>query len=232
MAEPFSEEQTESLKTLVGSIVNSAISARDKMADKKRQEDRDAVTAAFAKTLDEKLSALKPPEREGGEGGGEGGGKGKNGKGERSLEFDTLKKQLQDQADALRQQTEKTRRAEERRREIERNNRVDGMLAKVGIADPFMRELAAAHFDRKGRVVWEGDDDDAKIVWNGDDGVQVGFDEGFASWAKSDEAKRFLPAAGKGGSGSRPGNGKPPEPPKNITLEDVGNFVLGQTLKT
>ena len=67
MAEPFSEEQTESLKTLVGSIVNSAISARDKMADKKRQEDRDAVTAAFAKTLDEKLSALKPPEREGGE---------------------------------------------------------------------------------------------------------------------------------------------------------------------
>lgn len=222
----FNEEQTEELKALVGGLINSAITGRDKMADKKRAEDRAAIEASVAKLLDDKLTALKPPE--GGEGS-EGGKGGKGGKGERNIEFDTLKKQLQDQADALRAQTEKTKRAEERRREIERNNRVDGMLAKAGVTDPFMRELAAAHFDRKGRVVWDGEDDDAKIVWNGDDGVQVGFDEGFASWAKSEEAKRFLPAQGKGGSGSRPGNGKPPEPKKEIGLDDLGQYVLGVT---
>jgi hypothetical protein len=222
----FNEEQTEELKGLVGGLINSAITARDKMSDKKRAEDRAAIEASFAKTLTEQLAALKPA---GGGEGGEGGEKGGKGGGKegRNLEFDTLRKQHAEAMEAIKQANERVKRAEERRRDVERTNRIDATLSKAGVVDPFMRDLAIAHFDRKGRVVWSGDEDDATIVWNGDDGVPVGFEEGFGSWLKTDEAKRFLPAAGKGGSGGRPGNGKPPEEKKNVTLDDVGNWVLG-----
>ena len=227
------EKDLETVRNLVNETVNGAQKTQKQFFETAIKKSGEDLLKSFGTTLEASLAKLAPPPPgeggEGGEGGKNGKGGGKNG---RDLEIDTLRKQHREAMEAIAASNERVKRAESRRRDIERNNKIDGILSKAGVNDPFMRDLAIAHFDRKGRVVWDGDEDDAKLVWNGDDGVPVAFDDGMTSWLKSEEAKRFLPATGKGGSGSRPGNGKPPEPPKNITLEDVGNFVLGQTLKT
>jgi hypothetical protein len=225
----FSDEQTAAIKEIVGGIVNSAISARDKMADKKRAEDRDAIKSEFGKLLDEKLSTFRPTEV-GGEGG-EGGGKGKGGKGP-DPQLVAMQRKLDDMDARERASTERAAKAEQRRRALERNSRLDAALAKGGVSDPFMRELAIAHFDRRGVAPWSSEDEDGEVVWSVEDGLPVSLDDGFGKWLKTEEAKRFLPPTGTKGSGSRPGNGRPPEAKKDPTYEDVGNYVLGLTQGT
>jgi hypothetical protein len=155
-------------------------------------------------------------------------GKGGKGGGPKDLQISTLQKQIADLQTST--ATEKSARiaAEKRRREIERSNSLVQQLAKGGVVDPFMQELAVSYFDRRGYVPL-GEDEETGLVWRGTDGVEVAFEEGVTSWLKTDEAKRFLPPSGAGGSGGRrpPSRGSATKEVRETTFEDVGNAVLG-----
>lgn len=221
----FNEAQSAELNR----ILNGVQANTKKLVEGLLAKGLEATTGSITKLLDEKLSAFKPatdpnepPDPD---------GKGRKGK---DLQIATLEKRVNDATESIRLANEKAAKAEARRRDIERTNLIDSALGKAGITDPFMRELALAHFDRRGRVQWSGEDEDSSVVWNGDDGIQVKFEDGLAAWMKTPEAGRFLPARGTGGSGSKGGPpGRNATSPTSATdknapptYEDIGNAVV------
>lgn len=200
---PFTDQQVDSLKSLVSGIVNSAISARDKMSDKKRAEDRDAAKGEFAKLLDEKFAAFRPAE--------EGDKNGKGGKGGRSKDDDVEMTAMRKTLDDLRQQNEQTLQRAQR----ERAKNIDGSvrnaifeeLAGHGL-DQARAKAAYAAFRLDDRVESQVDDetDAVTVLFRDDDGQQVPLKDGVKRWVKTDAAKIYLPPTGAKGSGSRPTN--------------------------
>lgn len=198
---PFTEQQLDGIKSLVSNIVNSAISARDKMADKKRAEDRDAVKNEFAKLLDEKLSAHRPATDDDKDG-----KKGRRSK-EEDVELTALRKSLED----LRQQNEATMQRAQR----ERAKNIDGAvrnaifeaLSEHGL-DTQRAKAAYAAFKLDERIESQVDDesDAVSVLFRDDDGQQVPLKDGVKRWVKTDAAKIYLPPTGAKGSGSRPAN--------------------------
>lgn len=221
MADENTPAFTEAQTTELNRIINGVAGNLKKQFETHIGKALEGSKTDLSKLLDEKLQTLRPAPEEG-----EGAGKGGKGGKSQSLEFQTLQKQVNDAADAIRVANERAARAESRRRDTELRRWLDTSLSKGGVADPFMRDLAISHFQSNARVAWSGEDDEASIVWNGNDGLTVSGDEGLSSWFKTEEAKRFLPPTGKGGSGSRPGQ-RPPEGKKELTFSDVGQWVAG-----
>jgi hypothetical protein len=217
----FSEDQVASLRTLVSGIVNSAISARDKMVDKKRAEDRDGLKADVAKLLDEKFASLKPADPAPSD------KDGKRSKGE-DLEAATTRKQLAE----LRELVEKANsRAAAERAKNEANElreRIGKMLAPTGIDGTRFR---GAYAVLKDRIRKQSDEDDAPYVFVDDSGEEIDLEIGVKGWTKSDEAKIYTPPTGAAGSGARrvasPLTQAKDGKSKETTYEDVGNMVLG-----
>jgi len=204
MADAFSPEQLEALQALMGTSVNNILTARLKTSEKQLLEKTsttiaEALKAQLPDLLKEFRPADPPPE-------------GKDGKkGQRAedvVEMATMRKMIDDLRKTSDAAVERARASEARRRESDRQKIVGERLEKGGVTDPFKRELALAYLDKKQKVAWSGDEEDASLLWN-DDGNQVSFDEGFASWLKTEEVKHFLPPTGAKGSGSTPVRGAP-----------------------
>lgn len=221
----FSPEQIEKLNGMMGATVNSILTARLKTTEKQLLDKTGTtITEALKAQLPELLKELRPP-TDGDDGKGKGG---KGGRAEDAVEMATLKKQV---ADLLKtNEVERTARlaSEGKRREMERQRIILDVLGKGGITDPFKQELAIAYLDRNQRVSWSGDEDDATLLWN--DGVNpVSFNEGIASWFKSEEVKHFMPPSGTKGSGSGPTRGAPAtqggKPTREQQWEIVGNAL-------
>lgn len=199
---PFTDQQVDSLKSLVSNIVNSAISARDKMADKKRAEDRDAVKNEFAKLLDEKFAAHRPAADDDKDGK----GKGRRSK-EEDVELTALRKSLED----LRQQNEATmqRAQRERAKNIDASvrNAIFEALNEHGL-DTHRAKAAYAAFKLDDKIEAQIDEEteSVSVLFRDDDGQQVPLRDGVKRWVKTDAAKIYLPPTGAKGSGSRPAN--------------------------
>jgi len=199
---PFSDAQVDSLKALVSGIVNSAISARDKMSDKKRAEDRDAVKTEFAKLLDEKFASFKPA----GDDDKDGKGKGRRSK-EEDAELTTLRKRL----DEVQQQNEQAiqRAARERAKNVDNTvrNAIFESLAEHGLDQPRAKAAyASLHLDGRFESQVDDETDAVTVLFRDDDGAQVPVKDGIRRWVKTDAAKIYLPPTGAKGSGSRPTN--------------------------
>jgi hypothetical protein len=196
--------QLDSIKQLVGGIVNSAIASRDKMSDKKRAEDRAGIQQDFAKLLDEKFAGLKP-------GDGDGDGKpGKGGKGKEDGELAAVRKTL----DEMRRQNEEISAREKRARDRIVDNTVRqsvyDTLGQHGL-DQARAKAAFAVFKLEDRLEAQVDDDSdsVAVLFREDDGTHVPMADGIKRWMKSEAAKLYLPPTGARGAGSRPGKQEP-----------------------
>lgn len=106
--------------------------------------------------------------------------------------------------------TEKEADIAKRDRFIERlviDHELDAALGKVKVIEDYRPAVRALMRDRRPKVVVDGEDGDEqeyKGVFSTDIG-EVGIADYIESWARSDEAKPFLPASGNEGSGARGG---------------------------
>lgn len=200
-------EHGENLKTTITGIVNSAISSRDKMADKKFNERFDQ----FNKSLDEKLTALVKPNNEGGEGG-EGGGKGGKGKKD-DVQIATMLKQQEDLKSRLEAAEARERDAINKNRRTALDQTTTDHLVKMGV-DPKHVRQAIAFLRADDRIGYEDEESD-RAIFRDDAGTAFDLKMGLSTWVKSEDAKLYLATTGMRGSGSRPvlgggnGDGKP-----------------------
>jgi hypothetical protein len=220
-ASVFNDAQLTAIKALVSGVVNQTISARDKMSDKKRGEDAKAAEDRFAKMLDEKLSSFKPSGEEPPDGGGKPGKKGDN------VAFDTLKRQFEEQKTLFQAAEKRAKDAIERNRSVTLRQTTAEQLGAFGI-DGARFKGAFAVLQQEGRIRHR-DDESEDMVFVDDMGSEVELAVGLASWAKSDDAKIYLPPSGTRGSGSsKPANGGPPaggKPNQNQQFEMIGNAL-------
>jgi hypothetical protein len=197
----FTDDDFEALDKRMGNLFNNMFTARMGKVTKE-------LTADFGTMLKKELEGFKPAKDP--EGDPDPGGKGgKNPKGE-SVELATMRREIENERKAREQSEARAKQSEMRRREMEKGRALDQALAEGGITDPFMRELAIAHFDKRKLVAHQSADDydDPTLVWNGADGMTTSFESGLKSWLKGPEAARFLPPRNVRGSGSR-GGGSP-----------------------
>lgn len=222
---PFTDEQTDHLKQIVSGIVNSAISARDKMSDKKRAEDREALKSDFAKMLEDLKGTIRPPEPEEGK---EGGKRGKQP--DNSVEMQTLRKEISELKSRAEASDQRAADAERKNRDIALRQNATDELSKVGIQGNNAR-LALSVLLQEGRIAYDKDvgvGEDDKLLFHAEEGW-VELPSGLKSWAKTADAKIFLPAAGAAGAGTRPARGTQNGAPEKLTPEQQ-KANLGQAL--
>lgn len=189
------EEDLKTVTNLVNSSINGAVSNLKKLSVLDRQKDSDALKETFGKLLDEKLQALNaPPDPDGKPGKG-----GKNADGDRELA--TLKRQVED----LRKSSEESAKIASGERAKNRNAKmkedVREALREHGITDARFK-AAYALLQQDGLLRYAADDSD-DIVFADVTG-ELDYRTGLATWAKSDDAKLFLPPSGTQGAGTRP----------------------------
>lgn len=188
------ESIQEMVENTVARLVNSAISARDKQADKKREQDK----ADFKKMLEESLAA-KPAQAQAEEES----GKGKGGKGnEANVELSTMRKQMDDMRRMLEQEQSARQAAEQRERTVALRDTVTTSLQQFGI-DGARARAAIAVLTSEGRIIDDRDND--RILFRDDTSGEVDLSVGMKSWIKSEDAKIFLPPTGAKGAATRPG---------------------------
>lgn len=208
---PFNDDQINGIKQIVSTIVNSAIATRDKMADKKREQDREALKTDFAKLLEEKLGAIgnkgnnNPDDPPNPDGSGKGG---KNrGQDDATLrELATMRRQMEQlsktsEENALRASNERAK-----NRENALRTAVSEVFDGVGISG---LRFKGAYGVVRGQLKYVDDESD-EIIFTDETGTELDYRAGLSSWLKSDEAKIYLPPTNTQGSGSRPRNGNPP----------------------
>jgi len=197
---PFNDEQVNSIRQIVSTIVNSAIATRDKMADKKREQDRAAMTADFAKLLEEKL---KPPP--GDEPTEPGGKPGKGGKADDATvrELTTIRRQMEQLTKTSEENAQRAAAERAKNREAAMRGAVSEALDPLGI-NGIRFKAAYALLQQSGRIKYAADDSDDLIFLEEGTGAEIDYRPGLATWAKSDEAKIFLPPSGTQGAGTRP----------------------------
>lgn len=217
----FSEEQEAAITRMINKTVNGTVATLKKQIT-------DAVTASqgeIAKLLDEKLTNFKPAESDDKEGKG-----GKKDKGENSTELASMRKELAD----LRAANERERAIaqEERTKSRTMNLRSAAMdeLARVGITGNNAR-LALNCLLQDQRIAFDTDvaaGEVDELVFRSDDEGWVKLGLGLKGWAKTPDAKVFIPATGANGAGSRPG--QPPMPSAVKMTDDERKRALGEFL--
>ena len=110
-------------------------------------------------------------------------------------------------------------------REISMRQKVSEELARAGI-DSARAKAAIALLVSEERRVRYADDDGDDVSFKDTDGTEVDLVTGIRSWAKSEDAKIFLPAKNPVGSGSRPGGAAPITTPGKIDKNDLGLKIM------
>jgi hypothetical protein len=215
----FTEEQNDAIIRAINKVVNGQTAAFRKQI----AEANDATTVKIAAMLEEKLQNFKPVPEEKEE------GKGKKDKGD-SVELQSLRKEISELRTAA--DRERATAAEERsksRTMTLRSAAID-QLARIGISGNNAR-LALNCLLQDQRIAFDTDvaaGEVDEIVFRSDDEGWVKLDLGLKSWAKSSDAKVFLPAAGVTGAGSRPGTSPMPSAVK--MSDEERKRVLGEYL--
>lgn len=198
----LADEDLAQIKDLINATVNGAAATQKKLVEgalKKSGED-------FAKMVEEKLSALKPPE------GGEGGKGGKN-KGQHD---DPETQQLRKSVEELRRSVDEANAvaSRERARNVENASRqaVFDALGELGL-DQHRAKGAFASFKLDDRIETQIDEDagTVTVLFREDDGTPAPLRDGLKRWSKTESAKLYLPPTGARGAGSRPGTMRGPD---------------------
>lgn len=201
----FAKKQETTLKSTLSTTLASLVGDIDKALDTKLEAFKSQIPTPESKAGDTKTPAVTD-----------------------TPEYRGLKKQLDDTAAQVRASAEREKVAMESAKATRLRQGVAEMLAKKGF-DPARVRLAVGQLidvDKRARIDGEGDDE--RIVIKDTDG-EVDLETGVDAWAKTDEAKIYLPPRGSAGSGDRGGgrraNGsnQKAEP----SFQDIGDFVAG-----
>ncbi len=107
---------------------------------------------------------------------------------------------------------------------------VDELLAASGIDGARIKQARGFLVDAEKRAYLR-DGDDRPMFRDGDD-VEVELKEGIAAWAKSDDAKIYLPPRGAGGSGDRGGGKNPPSGNKAADRKQAAAVAIVRALNS
>lgn len=163
---------------------------------------------------------------------------GKGGKGGKTAALKELETKLSTLSSANKELTDRLNAAETAREQerqssiaVKLRSTVMSALANVGITDSGQAEIAAGHLIAVAKAVrW--DDDTNQPLFN--DGAQeIDLNQGLRNWARTPQAKYFLPATGANGSGSRGGGsgaGASGTVSKDKALEHVFGTLLDKAL--
>ena len=101
-------------------------------------------------------------------------------------------------------------------------------LAAVGIDGTRGKQALGYLVDTESRVLWDGDE----LAFRDNDGLNVSLSDGLKAWARTDDAKTYLPPRGVHGSGDIPRTGEPPNndpAARRRTAESIiANAMLGR----
>jgi len=207
----------------VNELVNRAITARLKPFSEKLEKTLGDLTTGFTGKLDEfskQFEALKPKEDP----------KPKQPKDKDAAplnlaelpEWQATQKQLADQQRKLDAAEKKAAESEAKRREAFRRQHTDEALVKAGVDAKAVR-AARALLEADGRIKLSDDGESISYI-DGDD--EKSLEDGLKTWAKSDEAKIYLPPRGTTGSGDRGGGSAPKHSTGGTTKESIGNALV------
>lgn len=229
MADPFTPEQIEALEGMFSKNVNNAISARSTGFEKKVEKMLADKVGEITKSIEDKLAALKPLEQTNDDAG-------KNGKrkGEPDVEMQTVRKELGELRTQLENANKRAAEEEGKRRQMQLRSQVTEALQAVGISGTHAR-LALSVLMQEGRVSYGGDvgieESADDLLFNDDTGAGwVKLDAGLKAWAKTPDAKVFMPPSGAGGGGTRPPVRRGDEPPAKLNPAEQ-RTALGNALK-
>lgn len=195
----------------VNKLVNSAITGHLKRESEKQ-------TAAFSKLIEEHVGKLaeqlKPAPKPDDKGAPSG----------ESAEFNALKKQLEEQRKITQSLNERYEAEKKTARDTKLRSSVTEHLIATGI-DPTRAKHALAYLvDGEKRVDFDGD----AIVFRDDVNGNLPLADGLKSWAKTPEAKLYLPPAGGGGTGTGQGQGAQAGTPSISAGQALLDYAAGR----
>ncbi len=215
LAEGAAEREQALAKT-----VNAAVTTHTKRLEASLAK---TIGEAIGSSLDEKIKAAipAPPEPKPGE------GKPGDTKIEDSPVFKGLEKRLAD----LQKQNEQARAeataAKAKGQDATLRQSLSAALGKHSIVGDGANDATMILVDGQKRVAWS--EDGETLTFKEADGTTVDLETGVASWAKSDQAKRFLPPRGTQGSGDRSGGRAPGSQPNAPPPGTIGGWLDGLT---
>ena len=176
--------------------VNRAITARFSAFEKKIEK---SVSDSLGNVLTTKLDEFKASltEQQGQQHGNEGG------KPADSPELKAMQKQLADMSKQLERANQEKDQERARLRDRDLRAKVTEALTSVGISGLQLKHAVGVIVDSEKRA--RLDDDGERALFRGDDGDELPLTDGVKAWAKSEDAKIYLPPRGTNGSGDRPG---------------------------
>jgi len=194
--EAFTEGQRRELDKILNGAQSTYATRLSKSFDSKLGEMRDG----FAKTLDEKLSALATPTRPRA---GKGGDDVADAAAKMREEYEARMREVENQAKSVREEAEAER---AKAREQQERAALREQLREAGVPDGLLRGAVAALYVEDRRV---GRDADGNIIFKAQ---RAGFvdeldlSKGITEWLDSEEGKHYRaarPVAGSGASGPR-----------------------------
>lgn len=196
----------EDVERITANVMNQTITARFKTFQKQLSEQLTESFGASMKKQFEDFAAAQP--NKGGKGGKgkEGEGAGDAGDGDQSPAVRSMKRQLEELTSELGKQKAAADAATQRERAGTLRQRASEALGSIGITEPARIKGALATLFAEGRIAYDEDDPES-IVFKDSDGSPLDLPTGVKAWAKSEDAKIFLPPSGARGSGDRPGQG-------------------------
>ncbi len=210
-------------KFVTADDLNKAITARFSAFEKKNATTLEATLKTFGEGVFAKLEELKPKPIEPGD------------KSNEPPKIDDhpvvkgLQKQLAELAKTNEQATQRAAAERARSRDSQLRSKLAEELMKSGFKDA-NQARHAVHFlaDGDKRVRWADEDSDA-IVFRDNDGTEVDLATGLKGWAKTDDAKIYLPPQGASGSGDR-GGGRSPQGGKKKPQRGELGAALAETI--
>lgn len=200
-------------------MLNRAITARLSSVEKKLgAQVSEAVNSLFPKLeelVQTKFTQTAPPSQ-----------------GEPKLEESPLVKGLQKQLAELQEQNKRSQAERDterqRARDVALRQRLTEELGKHGIDSRYVRQAIGFLVDAEKRVRW-ADDDGESLVFRDADGSELDLSTGLRSWAKTDDAKIYMPPRGVAGSGDRGGGVSPKQSQQGgIQRGAIGKALLAE----
>jgi hypothetical protein len=188
--------------------MNRGMSARgtkfEQSLSKKFEEFSQAIASSVQKTLEEYRQSFEDRRRDEKE------TKGGKGDSTESLALKSFERQLNE----MRAENESNKKRADEERAKNRGSllrtRLQEELAKHGMNDPMRSKLAIGHLVDSMRRVQFVDEESERLGFVDDNGELLDLSTGLRDWAKTDEAKIYLPPTNARGSGGRSGAGGAP----------------------
>jgi hypothetical protein len=210
----------EAVSRIASQTLNSVFTGRSKKLQADIVAELDKKLEPFTKKLEDFMAASTS--------GGKPAKKGKDGEPDDATpEYKGLQRQLQEQKMEHEKLLSKLKESEDRAQATALRQSLAEELSKHGISDALRVKGAIAMLFSDGKV---RRDEDGRAVFAESEDSLIDLATGIKAWAKTDDAKIFLPPAGTRGSGGGPGQSPPKadQKPGEASAYDIGMAIASQ----